>query len=151
MTMTMKMNLHPPSTEYVFVDYNFIINWNDEDLYVAWNVFIVGQNKYKLMLMLITKEDGQVFEYISSVVDFGDAVVLGENELFIKMYSECEGVVEALIKAGVVDPKFASYTINDSIKIAKCKMNVYIPSENDVIKQIQRNRSSKIKMIKQKF
>ena len=143
-------------TDYACVDRSRVVHWNDEDLYVAWNVF--DPLRERVSMILITMLDGQLFEYVTLELPVGSAEreSFAHNEILLKIYGECEGVLDALLKAGVVslsnDQSFyeghkrTCQPDNDdqepqiSKMLARCHVHLEVPTAQHVIKTLDRNR-----------
>ena len=132
------------STDFACVDKSTIVNWNDEDLYVAWNVF--DPLKKRVSIILVTVEKAEIFEYICDELPENDEKIRKEFEhehMLIKTYSECEGVIEALLKAKVIENPEKKFIRNEYNMLAKCKILLEVPSTEKVLKEIAQNKDKK--------
>lgn len=93
-----------------------------------WDCIAKGEkylNSYRKAIQLIDQEDGSLVA--TATLNLSDADIK-EDEVFIKNYSENEGMEDALIKAGIIEPEPFSfiktnYVIIHCFKLTKKAIN----------------------------
>ena len=80
-----------------------VVKFLGEELTPVMNRYANGQNAIQLV-----DSDGMPFMTASVAFDIN----IADDEVIIKNYSENEGILEALIEAGVIDKPFAEIPVN---------------------------------------
>ena len=83
-----------------------VVKFLGEELTPVMSRYANGQNSIRLV-----DSDGMPFMTASVAIDH-ELVQLEDDEVIIKNYSENEGILEALIEAGIIEKPFAEIPVN---------------------------------------
>ena len=82
------------------MDEQQIIIYQGKTLYLDWGVY-ASNNQTSLTLMWFDDEMGMLVPYMTVTKNI-EHVELEEDEIIVKNYSENEGILPVLIKAGII-------------------------------------------------